>query len=150
MAKELFPTQLFRVGNEYTRSEITSRLTNSTIGREGVINAESFYTGKCKVLEDKETVHQTIELGGDREVTWNEVVKSIAQATGRRVIMTPAPFFVIASIAGVFDRFSWFPAGKDQLNDLVKGSVCDSSEVLKRYDIDLTPFNVDNLKYISG
>ncbi len=103
-----------------------------------------------KILEDKETVHQTIELGGNREVTWNEVVTSIAKATGRRVIMTPAPFFVVASIAGVFDRFSWFPAGKDQLNDLVKGSVCDSSEVLKKYEIDLTPFNVDNLKYISG
>ena len=41
MAKELFPTQLFRIGNEYTRSEITSRLTNSTIGREGVINIEN-------------------------------------------------------------------------------------------------------------
>ena len=41
MAKELFPTQLFRIGNEYTRSEITSRLTNSTIGREGVINFEN-------------------------------------------------------------------------------------------------------------
>ena len=54
MAKELFPTQLFRIGIEYTRSEITSRLTNSTIGREGVINAESIYNGKCKVLEDEE------------------------------------------------------------------------------------------------
>ena len=41
MAKELFPTQLFRIGNEYTRSEITNRLTNSTIGREGVINFEN-------------------------------------------------------------------------------------------------------------
>ena len=41
MAKELFPTQLFRIGIEYTRSEITSRLTNSTIGREGVINFEN-------------------------------------------------------------------------------------------------------------
>lgn len=41
MAKELFPTQLFRIGNEYTRSEITSRLSNSTIGREGVINFEN-------------------------------------------------------------------------------------------------------------
>ena len=41
MAKELFPTQLFRIGNEYTRSEITSRLTNSTIGREGDINIEN-------------------------------------------------------------------------------------------------------------
>ena len=41
MAKELFPTQLFRIGNEYTRSEITTRLTNSTIGREGVINFEN-------------------------------------------------------------------------------------------------------------
>ena len=104
----------------------------------------------AKILTDQESIHQTIEIGGNREVTWNEVVTSIAKVTGRRVIMTPAPIFVVASVAGVFDRFSWFPAGKDQLNDLVKGSVCDSSELLKKYDIDPIPFNIENLKYISG
>ena len=64
--------------------------------------------------------------------------------------MTPAPFFVVASIAGLLDRFSWFPAGKDQLNDLIKGSVCDSSELFKKHSISPIPFCIENLKYISG
>ena len=103
-----------------------------------------------KILADEDSMKQTIEIGGDREVTWNEIVTSIAKVTGRKVIMVPAPFFVISFIAGILDRFKWFPAGKDQLNDLVKGSVCDSSELLNKYDIDPIPFDIKNLKYISG
>lgn len=103
-----------------------------------------------KVLADEDSMKQTIEIGGDREVTWNEIVTSIAKVTGRKVIMVPAPFFVISFIAGILDRFKWFPAGKDQLNDLVKGSVCDSSELLNKYDIEPIPFDIKNLKYISG
>ena len=115
-----------------------------------MIHVKDVATLFVKILADEDSKHQTIEIGGNREVTWNEVVTSIAKVTGRRVIMTPAPFFVVASVAGIFDRYSWFPAGKDQLNDLVKGSVCDSSELLKKYEIDPIPFNIENLKYISG
>ena len=43
-----------------------------------------------------------------------------------------------------------FGGAKDQLNDLVKGSVCDSSDLLKKYGIDPIPFNIKNLKYIAG
>ena len=103
-----------------------------------------------KILADEGSMKQTIEIGGNRDVTWNEIVTSIAKVAGRKVIMVPAPFFVISFIAGILDRFKWFPAGKDQLNDLVKGSVCDSSELLNKYDIEPIPFDIKNLKYISG
>ena len=115
-----------------------------------MIHVKDVATLFVKILTDKESISQTIEIGGDREVAWNEIVTSIAKATGRKVIMTPAPFFIIANVAGMFDGFSWFPAGKDQLNDLVKGSVCDSSELLKKYDINPIPFSIENLSYISG
>jgi len=103
-----------------------------------------------KIIANEGSMKQTIEIGGNRDVTWNEIVTSIAKVTGRKVIMVPAPFFVISFIAGILDRFKWFPAGKDQLNDLVKGSVCDSSELLNKYDIEPIPFDIKNLKYISG
>ena len=103
-----------------------------------------------KTLEDKDSIHKTIEIGGNRQVSWNEIVTSIAEVTGRKIIMVPAPFFIVATIAGLLDRFSWFPAGKDQLNDLIKGSVCDSSELFKKYSINPIPFSIENLKYISG
>ncbi len=60
---------------------------------------------------------------------------SIAKVPGRKVIMVPAPFFVISFIAGIFDRFKWFPAGKDQLNDLVRGNVCDSTELFEKLSL---------------
>ena len=68
--------------------------------------------------------------------------------TGQKVFMLPAPFFVIFSIAGLLDRFEWFPAGQDQLKDLIKGSVCNSDELFKKYDIEPIPFTTENLSYL--
>ena len=103
-----------------------------------------------KVLSDNETIGKTIEIGGEREVSWNELIKSIASVTGQNVFMLPAPFFVIFSIAGLFDRFEWFPAGQDQLKDLIKGSVCNSEELFKKYEIEPIPFNTENLSYLKA
>ena len=101
-----------------------------------------------KALSDETTFGQTIEIGGEKEVTWNEIIKSIASVTGQKVFMLPAPFFVIFSIAGLLDRFEWFPAGQDQLKDLIKGSVCNSDELFKKYDIEPIPFTTENLSYL--
>ena len=103
-----------------------------------------------KVLSDKDTISKTIEIGGSREVSWNEIIKSIASVTGQKVFMLPAPFFVIFSVAGLLDRFEWFPAGQDQLKDLVKGSTCNSEELFKKYDIKPIPFNTENLDYLKA
>ena len=103
-----------------------------------------------KVLLDKDTINKTIEIGGLIEVSWNEIIKSIASVTGQKVFMLPAPFFVISTIAGVLDKFEWFPAGKDQLKDLIKGSVCNSEELFKKYDIEPIPFNTENLNYLGN
>ena len=115
-----------------------------------MIHVKDVATIFIRSLDDESTFRQTLEIGGQRPVSWNEIVTSIAKVTGRKVIMVPAPFFVISFIAGILDRFKWFPAGKDQLNDLVRGNVCDSTELLKKYDIEPIPFNIKNLKYISG
>ena len=115
-----------------------------------MIHAKDVASIFINAIKDESTVNQILEIGGDRSVTWNEIVTSIAKVTGRKVIMIPAPFPIVATVAGIFDRFSWFPSGKDQLNDLVKGSVCDSSELLKKYGIEPIHFDIENLKYIAG
>ena len=57
---------------------------------------------------------------------------------------------MISTIAGLLDRFEWFPAGKDQLNDLIKGSVCDSESLFKKYKVEPIPFSLENLKYLGN
>ena len=103
-----------------------------------------------KSLSDDSTIGQTLELGGKRAITWNEIITSIAKVTGQKVIMVPVPFFVVSIITGMLERFKWFPAGKDQLNDLIKGSTCDSSEIFEKYGIEPNPFNIENLNYLAN
>jgi len=103
-----------------------------------------------KILSDEDSISKTIKIGGTQKITWNEIVKSIALVTGQKVFMLPAPFFLISTVAGLFDRFEWFPAGKDQLNDLVKGSVCNSEALFEQYKIKPIAFNADNLGYLGN
>ena len=115
-----------------------------------MIHAKDVASVFVKSLSDDSTISQILELGGEKSVTWNEIVISIAKVTGQKVIMVPAPFFVISTIAAMLDRFKWFPAGRDQLNDLIKGSICDSSEIFQKYEIEPIPFNVENLNYLAN
>ena len=115
-----------------------------------MIHAKDVASVFFKSLNDDSTISQILELGGEKSITWNEIVTSIAKVTGQKVIMVPAPFFVISTIAAILDRFKWFPAGKDQLNDLIKGSKCDASEIFQKYEIEPIPFNVENLNYLAN
>ena len=115
-----------------------------------MVHVKDVATIFVKALSDDEMIKNTIEIGGLRQVSWNEIVRSIASVTGQKIIMLPAPFFVISTIAGLLDRFEWFPAGKDQLNDLIKGSVCDSESLFKKYKVEPIPFAIENLKYLGN
>lgn len=101
-----------------------------------------------KTLDDQSAFGQTLEIGGE-DITWNDIIKSIAEASEKKIIMTPAPFFVVWIAAMIFDRFKWFPATRDQLQDLVNGNTCNSNEIFKKYEIDPIPFNVSNLNYLN-
>jgi len=115
-----------------------------------MVHVKDVATIFIKALSDDQMIKNTIEIGGPRQVSWNEIVRSIASVTGQKIIMLPAPFFVISTIAGLLDRFEWFPAGKDQLNDLIKGSVCDSESLFKKYKIEPIQFNLENLRYLGN
>ena len=101
------------------------------------------------VMEDKNTIRETYELGGIEEVSWNRIIKSIASISRKKIIMMPVPFFAVWLSALLLDRFSWFPASRDQLQDLVSGNTCDSSKIFKKYGIEPIPFNIENLNYLA-
>ena len=113
-----------------------------------MIHAADVATLFANVLEDNTAIGKTLELGGKQEVNWNEILKAIAAASGKKIFMMPVPFFAVWLVALLFDRFTWFPATRDQLQDLVRGNTCDSGELLKKYAIDPIPFTIENLNYL--
>ena len=90
-----------------------------------------------------------LEIGGNKKVSWNEIIKAIASSSGKKIFMMPVPLFAVWLAALMLDRFSWFPVARDQLQDLVRGNTCDSGELFKKYGIEPIPFSVENLNYLA-
>ena len=78
-------------------------------------------------IKEEQAIKKTFPLGGDAYY-WNDVIKIISKACGKNKWTIPAPVFPIKAIAGILERFSWFPITKDQLTMLIEGNVCDSTE----------------------
>ena len=114
-----------------------------------MIHAADVATLFANVLEDDTAIGKTLELGGEQEVSWNEIIKAIASSSGKKIFKMPVPFFAVWLVAVMLDRFTWFPAARDQLQDLVRGNTCDSGELLKKYAIEPIPFTVENLNYLT-
>ena len=103
-----------------------------------------------KLFLDDEMIRKTVELGGVKDYSWNEVIKKIAKASKKKVIMLPVPISVILTVAYFLDWWRGFPVTRDQLKDLIKGSICNSEDIFKKYEIDLIPFNNENLSYLES
>ena len=103
-----------------------------------------------KSLNKKESIEKTFSLGGD-SLTWKEIIKLIAVASGKEDKMfVPAPTMPIKVLASIFDRFDWFPISRDQINMLVEGNVCNSNEAFDLFGIsNPIEFNLESLEYLS-
>tara|TARA_Y100000748_G_scaffold5193_1_gene4656 strand:+ start:362 stop:1288 length:927 start_codon:yes stop_codon:yes gene_type:complete len=101
-----------------------------------------------KSLKEEKYYGQVLELGNE-DHTWKEMLRMLTTALNRNKLMIPAPIGPVMAVASLLDRFSWFPATKDQLVMLAEGNTCDSSKSFADFDIEPTPLNPDNLSYLT-
>lgn len=101
-------------------------------------------------LTDPSTESQTYSLCGPNRLSWRSILETIAAATGRTKWMLPAPALAIGALAGLLDRFPWFPVTRDQLQMLLEGNVCDGNDGFARLGLTPTRFGPDALRYLSG
>jgi len=115
--------------------------------RMAPVHVEDVAAAFAAVLTRDDSIGQTYELCGPEALTWKEILKRIAAATGTSKLMLPAPVMLIAPIAGLLERFSWFPVTRDQLRMLVSGNTC-TDDGLLRLGITPTWFDQTNLGYL--
>jgi NADH dehydrogenase len=51
-------------------------------------------------------------------------------------------------MAGLLDRYAWFPISRDQLQMLLEGNVCNENDGFARLGLTPTPFNAEQLRYL--
>ncbi len=100
-----------------------------------------------KSIKEEKYYGQVFELGNENH-TWKEMLKMLTTSLNKNKLMIPAPIGPIMAVASVLDRFSWFPATKDQLTMLAEGNTCDSSKLFSDFEIEPIPLNSDNLSYL--
>ena len=101
-----------------------------------------------KSIKEEKYYGRVFELGNENH-TWKEMLRMLTTALNRNKLMIPAPIGPVMAVASFLDRFSWFPATKDQLMMLAEGNTCDSSKLFADFEIEPTPLNPDNLSYLA-
>lgn len=99
-------------------------------------------------LRSPTTVHRILHLGGPHALTWRDILKTIAAASGKAKPMIPVPAIGIRTAAALFDRWDQFPITGEQIQMLMQGNVCRSDDLVQ-LGIDPTPFTADTLNYLT-
>jgi NADH dehydrogenase len=162
------PSLIFGDPRGHDRSEFCTQLKKDLISlpfpaplfHEGLLpfNAGSFAMSPIHVenvadiyvssIEKDNHYGKTIELGGETELSWKEIIKIISNASGKKKWALPAPVIGVKTVAAVFGRFSWFPVTKDQLTMLVEGNTCTSTKYFTENSLKPLPFDIKNLSYL--
>lgn len=99
-------------------------------------------------LADSATIGKTYSLGGPEVLTWDEMIRRIAEATGRKKWILPMPTYLMRIGATLFDWLPFFPVTRGQLTMLEEGNTADP-EILEQL-IGRAPqgFTVEALDYL--
>lgn len=112
------------------------------------VHVEDVASAFVAALEDDATIGQTLALGGPEVLTWHEMLRRIADATGRRKWILPMPISLMRVGATLLDWLPFFPVTRDQLTMLEEGNTADPAILKKLIGPDLRAFTPQALAYL--
>lgn len=93
------------------------------------VHVEDVARAFVEALDDPETIGRTYTLGGPESLSWNEMLKRVAAATGRDKSILPMPIGVMRLGASALDWLPFFPVTRDQLTMLAEGNEAKPDDV---------------------
>ena len=112
------------------------------------VHVEDVADAFVEALADNETIGQTFSLGGPEALTWNSILRRIASAVHRRKWVLPFPIELMTAVALLMDRFTWFPATRDQLRMLAAGNIAEPTDIAALTGRPPRRFDERNLAYL--
>lgn len=100
-------------------------------------------------LTDPSTVGHVYQLGGPDILSWTEMIRRVAAATGRKKRIVPVPIAVMKFAAALLDWLPFFPVTRDQLTMLAEGNTADPAVIERVTGRPPAAFSVGNLGYLS-
>jgi uncharacterized protein YbjT (DUF2867 family) len=99
-------------------------------------------------VSDPTTIGRTYVLGGPEVLSWTEMIRRIATATGRRKWILPYPIYLMKFAARLFDWLPFFPVTRDQLTMLEEGNTAEPADVEELIGRAAIRFDAGSLDYL--
>ncbi len=112
------------------------------------VHIEDVASAFVKALEDDATIGKTYELGGPEVLSWQDMIRRIAEATGRSKWILPMPTWIMRTGATLFDWLPFFPVTRDQLTMLEEGNTADPGILEGLTGAEPKAFSIENLGYL--
>lgn len=101
-----------------------------------------------KALEDKPT-NQAFELGGPEQISYNDMIREIALAMNKKVVLFHQPLWLMKPVIRLMERFSFFPITNNQLTMLLEENICrDGNRFVEHFQVIELPFAIGIREYI--
>jgi NADH dehydrogenase len=100
-------------------------------------------------LENPDTAGQVLTLGGPEALSWVDMLRRVAAATGRRKWIVPVPVRVMFAVSALFDWLPFFPVTRDQLRMLAEGNTADPARLQTLLGRPAIAFTPENLSYLA-
>ncbi len=114
------------------------------------VHVEDVAAAFVAALKDPATIAQTYELGGPEAISWNDMIRRVSAAAGRRKFMLPMPTGLMRIGATLFDWLSFFPVTRDQLTMLELGNDCAPEPLRGLIGREPRAFDEASLSYLSS
>jgi len=147
-----FATQLY---NEMVRPPIpaVSFFSGGSPGKGAVVmspvHIDDVTSAFVAVLQDDKSIGQIYALGGPEVLTWQTIVRRVAEATGRKKMILPMPIWIMRIGATLFDWLPFFPITRGQLTMLEEGNTADPEVLRSLIDHEPQAFTADSLNYLN-
>jgi NADH dehydrogenase len=114
------------------------------------VHAEDVAAAFVHALNDDDTIGKVFELGGPEQVSWSDMIRRIAAASGRDKSILPYPIGLIRFGALFLDWLPFFPATRDQLKMLAEGNTADPAVIESLIRRRPKAFDTSSLAYLEA
>ena len=91
-------------------------------------------------IKNKKASKRIIEIGGNKQYSFNELIDVLARSRNKRIIKIHLPLLIARFMARIFGRFSFFPITSEQLDMLIAGNTCSNIDFNVAYGFELKDF----------
>lgn len=114
------------------------------------VHVEAVARAFSTAVEDPATIGRTYIVGGPETLSWSEMLRRIARATGRKKWILPMPIAIMKLAATLLDWIPQFPVTREQLTMLAEGNDASPADLETLLGSAGEAFVPQNLVYLNG